>query len=679
MGRSTLTKLTFFLSLSILLGSSVASSPLPFFSLKEKEAKTFFKRGLAYYNKGEFSAARESFLKALSIKADFPQAKYFLSETYYLNGDWQESLSELELLESSGKLNLVQKNRLDALRFRLGGGPRNETLEYYKSLLGDDLRRFRFRNPTDVAFDEEGYLYVASFDTANVVKFDANGNPKENIKGGFGRTMDGPVAISVRGKSIFVADYASDMIYEFDTRGNFVKRFGKSGKGPGQLNGPSGIFISRDGPLFVSDMGNNRIQKFSQNGEFLQEIGKGTLRQPAGLKLNAKGEIYVADKGNKRIVVFDKEGNFIREITHPSIKKPRNLSIRNDKIYLADEAAGLFVYDSISKNWSKFGNWMDLKGTTRNFDQSFSVGFDYTGSMFVPDFNRHRVEEFSPKGQLSSNLDLIVERVINSDFPDISLVVQAKDRHGTSMKAIPRNSFRVYEMDNLSPLIGLADMKKFNNRVSASIVVENSKEIVDSYPLVEKAIKPFLSEIRTEDKIQLLRSGRDTELVYPFGKSMFDILKMLRTTSPENESQIGKSLQRSITDLLDSLGPRAVIAIVSGKDSKAAFTQFSPTKIIRFAVSHDIPIYFLSLSEEGESATIYKEIAEKTGGKFILMPGAGMEKNLRKWIEFKKDKRYILSFKSRLKSSMKELYVPVVVEATFRNTAGKAETGFFTP
>ncbi|TGK00259.1 6-bladed beta-propeller [Leptospira langatensis] len=679
MGRRTRTKLFLSLLLLGILSQSAFSEPLPNFGLKEREARTFFKRGLAYYNKGEFAAARENFLRSLSIKPDFVHPKFFLSETYYLSGDWQESLTELEQLESSNKLNLIRKSRLDALRYRLGGGNRKEALEYYKSILGDDLRRFRFRNPADLAVDEEGYLYVVSFDTANVVKFDANGFPVENFKGGIGRNMEGPVGISIRGKSIFIADYAGDKVYEFDTRGSFINRFGSTGKEPGQFHGPAGLYFTKEGFLYVSDMGNNRIQKFSREGELMQVIGVGVLKQPAGIKVNQRGEIYVADRGNHRLVVFDSEGNYLKEITNSSFKKPRNLAIRENKIYVADENAGLFAYDSVAKTWAAFENFRDSKNTVRNFDQSFSVAFDYTGSMFVADFNRHRIEAFAPKGQLSSNLDLIVERVISSDYPDISLVVHAKDRHGIPVKAIPRNSFRIYEMDNLAPLIGLTDMKKFNNRITVSIVAENSNLVSDSYPTVEKALKPFLSEIRTDDKIQLLRSGRDTQTAYPFGKSMYDILKAIRSFVPEEDSQIGKSLQKGITDLLDSLGPRAIIAIVSGKDSKAAFTQFSPTKIIRFAVAHDIPIYFLCLGENGESVSVYKEIAEKTGGKFLTIPAGGTEKNLRSWIDSKKDRRYLLSFKSRINSEGGDTYVPVVVESIFRNSNGKAETGFFTP
>ncbi|EPG67421.1 VWA domain-containing protein [Leptospira wolffii] len=679
MGRLTQTKLFLFLLLGSLFTQSAVSEPLPNFSLKEKEARTFFKRGLAYYNKGEFAAARENFLKSLSIKPDFNHAKYFLSETYYLSGDWQESLSELEQLESSNKLNLIQKNRLDALRFGLGGGNRKETLEYYKSIFGDDLRRFRFRNPADVAVDEEGYLFVVSFDTANVVKFDANGSPLENFKGGIGRNMEGPVSISIRGKSVFIADYAGDKVYEFDTKGTYKNRFGSTGKEPGNFHGPAGVYCTKEGFLYVSDMGNNRIQKLDKEGKVLQEIGLGILKQPAGIKVNNRGEIYVADRGNRRIVIFDNEGNFLKEISNPSFKRPRNLAIRDNKVYIADETAGLFVYDSIAKTWNKFESFRDSKNIVRNFDQTFSLAFDSTGSLFVADFNRHRVESFAPKGQLSSNLDLIVERVISSDYPDISLVLHAKDRHGDPVKAIPRSSFRIYEMDNLSPLIGLTDMKKYNNRISVSIVAENSQIISESYPTIEKALRPFLSEIREEDKIQLLRSGKDTQTAYPFGRSMYDILKSIRSFVPEEEFQIGKSLQKGITDLLDSLGPRAVVAVVSGRDSKAAFTQFSPTKIIRFAVAHDIPIYFLCLGEPGESTSVYKEIAEKTKGKFLTIPAGGSEKNLRTWIDSKKDRRYLLSFRSRINSSGGDVYVPIVVESIFRNSNGKTETGFFTP
>ncbi|EKN88229.1 NHL repeat protein [Leptospira interrogans str. 2003000735] len=658
---------------------SLSSDGLPNFSIQEKEARTQFTRGFSYFNNSQYSSARENFLKALSIKNDFTLARLLLSNSYYLSGDWPESMSELEQIEDTIGLNQIQKARLDALRINLAGGSQDLTVRYYSAILGDELRRFRFRNPSDVAVDDDGFLYVLSFDTANIVKFDPNGNPIDNFKGSLGRNLTGPLFFSLRANSIFVADFKADKIYEFNTRGEYINRFGSSGKTNGAFHGPTGIFYTKNGYLYVSDSGNNRIQKLKSDGTFVQEIGVGILRNPSGLKINSKGEIYVADRGNSRIAVFDPEGNFLREITNPNIlSSPRNLTIRKNEIYISDEKSGLVIYNTIDNTWRLLDSFRDSKNVVRKLNQPFSSTFDYTGTQFIADFNRHRVEIFSPSNQLSSNMDVVLEKVLNHDYPDISVFLRVRDRSGRDIKTIPRNSFKVYEYGNLSPLIGLTDMRQFNNRISLSLVYENTSEVKAAYPVFEKSLRPLLTSLRQYDGIEVLRSGTELIKASDFNYSMHEIFRILRTSPSDTSSKTGKAIYRGISDLLGRLGPRIVLVLVSGNSYPDSFTQISSEKIIRYSKAHSIPIYFLSLSDSGSAVETYKMIAASTGGKFILIPGEGSEKNLYNSFLSHKDRRYIVSFKSRIDADKKDFYIPLVIEANFRNTSGKTEAGFFT-
>lgn len=588
-------------------------------------------------------------------------------------------MSELEQIEVNSGLSQIQKSRLDALRINLAGGSQDSSNQYYTTLSGDELRRFRFRNPTDVAIDDDGFLYVLSFDTANIVKFDSNGNPVDNFKGSLGRNLSGPLFFSLRGKSIFVSDFKGDQIFEFNTRGEYKNRFGKSGKNNGEFHGPTGIFLTKDGYLYISDSGNHRIQKLKNDGTFIQEIGVGILRNPSGLKVNSKGEIYVADRGNARIVVFDSEGNFLKEIRNTNVlNSPRNLTIRKNDLYISDEKSGLIIYNTIENTWKQLDTFRDSKNVIRKLNQPFSSAFDYTGTHYIADFNRHRVEIFSPANQLSSNLDLVVEKVLNREYPDISVFLRARDRSGRDLKGIPRNSFRVYEYGNLSPLIGLADMQQFNNRISLSLIYENTSEVKANYSVFEKSLKPLLTSLRQYDGVEVLRSGSELVKASDFGYSMHEIFRILRNSPVEPTSKTGKAIYRGISDLLDRLGPRAVLVLVSGSSDPDSFTQISPEKIIRYSKAHAIPIYFLSLSDSGPAVETYKTIASSTGGKFIVIPGEGQEKTLYDSILSHKDRRYIVSFKSRVEADKKDFYIPIVVESNFRNSSGKAEAGFFT-
>jgi DNA-binding beta-propeller fold protein YncE len=43
----------------------------------------------------------------------------------------------------------------------------------------------------------------------------------------------------------------------------FVSKWGSRGTGDGQFDHPEGLAVSSDGSVYVADMNNHRIQKFS--------------------------------------------------------------------------------------------------------------------------------------------------------------------------------------------------------------------------------------------------------------------------------------------------------------------------------------------------------------------------------------------------------------------------------
>ena len=75
-----------------------------------------------------------------------------------------------------------------------------------------------------------------------------------------------------------------------------------------------------DGYIYVTDWGNDRIQKFDTNGSFINVIGgpnknEGSLNKPAKAAADKDGYVYVADWGNESVKIYSPEGGYIRSKT----------------------------------------------------------------------------------------------------------------------------------------------------------------------------------------------------------------------------------------------------------------------------------------------------------------------------------------------------------------------------
>ncbi|MGI9260311.1 MAG: peptidyl-alpha-hydroxyglycine alpha-amidating lyase family protein [Gammaproteobacteria bacterium] len=92
---------------------------------------------------------------------------------------------------------------------------------------------------------------------------------------------------------------------------------GVAGDGHNTFDGVSDVEVAANGNIFVADgHGNNRIVKFSPEGEFITEWGTagsapGEFNQPHALAMDSEGRLFVADRENLRIQIFDQDGNFI--------------------------------------------------------------------------------------------------------------------------------------------------------------------------------------------------------------------------------------------------------------------------------------------------------------------------------------------------------------------------------
>jgi hypothetical protein len=189
-----------------------------------------------------------------------------------------------------------------------------------------------------------------------IIKFDQGGNVVESFGGGMFIWPHG-IDVDNDGNVWVTESVSDSRIPEGDKRGHQVIKFspkgevlvvlgnpGKPGNGEYEFNAPSDVVVADNGDIFIADGHsqdtNNRVMKYSSDGTFIKSWGKtgygpGEFKSLHALDIDKRGRLFVADRGNNRLQIFDQEGNFIAQWTQ--FGKPSGLCFdEHDNIYVAD-------------------------------------------------------------------------------------------------------------------------------------------------------------------------------------------------------------------------------------------------------------------------------------------------------------------------------------------------------
>ena len=142
---------------------------------------------------------------------------------------------------------------------------------------------------------------------------------------------------------------------------------------------PWGVTVDDESDIYVADWRNDRVQKFTADGEFLMEIGgpgddKGDFDRPTSVAVDTDGDIYVADWGNDRVQLFDSDGRFVEQFLGDA-----NLS-RSAREYILANPVTL-----------RLREMADLEATKR-FRAPLTVRVDDECRLYVTDFGSHRIQ-----------------------------------------------------------------------------------------------------------------------------------------------------------------------------------------------------------------------------------------------------------------------------------------------
>jgi len=91
----------------------------------------------------------------------------------------------------------------------------------------------------------------------------------------------------------------------FDSNGQFVRKIGSEGSGPGQFKFPRGLCVDQEGSVIVADRNNDRVSQVTLAGRFVRHLltKEDGLREPYAVALTAAGQLVVTESGNNRAAI----------------------------------------------------------------------------------------------------------------------------------------------------------------------------------------------------------------------------------------------------------------------------------------------------------------------------------------------------------------------------------------
>lgn len=245
----------------------------------------------------------------------------------------------------------------------------------------DGVPQFNFKHvdlihPIDIAFDTWNNIYVVNNAPGTtkypVFKFNSAGSFIAGLgtvgNGSANGQCSGPTGICTDASdNLYIVDAGNDRIQKWDSDGNYISKWGTTGSGNNQFNFSTGNYqyICCDGTyLYVTDNGNDRVKKMTLSGVYVGEwgtagTGDGQFTLANGIDVGPGGDIYVVDDqagSGSRLQKFDNTGSFLSKTT--------------------------FAFGS--------GDG-EMSGPN-------AVGIDEDGNIYVADEGNLRVQKFDPAG-----------------------------------------------------------------------------------------------------------------------------------------------------------------------------------------------------------------------------------------------------------------------------------------
>ncbi|XP_066270089.1 tripartite motif-containing protein 3-like [Branchiostoma lanceolatum] len=192
--------------------------------------------------------------------------------------------------------------------------------------------------------------------------------------------------------------------------------FGERGSEPGQLTGPTGVTVSEEGEIFVSDGENGRIQVFTLQGTFVRQFPTvtpgGEQMYPGDVAMDGEGNLWVVGNTIESVlymVQYDQQGRVLRKFDQQETGQIRGVAVdtRRNHILITKTTGDNGDEDANNEDNSQGevqvfrpdGTLVRTVGQQQGVKYPVRITGDREGNLIVSDTGNHCVYVYNEEGQ----------------------------------------------------------------------------------------------------------------------------------------------------------------------------------------------------------------------------------------------------------------------------------------